>query len=64
MSMSNILSALNKKTKAKNYYFCRDKDQIFNILKSKEVYAQLPKLRVGKSRKIAQYDLNGNLIKI
>lgn len=64
MSMSNILSALNKKTKAKNYYFCRDKDQIFNILKSKEVYAQLPKLRVGESRKIAQYDLNGNLIKI
>lgn len=60
---SNILSALNKKTSAKGFYFSRDKDQIYNILKSKEVYNTLPKLNVGESRQIEQYDLEGNLIK-
>ena len=63
-TQSNIYAALNKKTSAKGFYFLKDKDKIFDILKSKEVYNNLPKLKCGDKRKIAQYDLNGNLIKI
>lgn len=63
ISKSNILSALNKKTMAKNYYFSRN-NNIIDIIKSKEVYNNLPKLKCGERRKIAQYDLLGNEIKI
>lgn len=64
LTQSNIYSALNKKSSAGGYYFLREKDQIYNILKSKEVYNNLPKLRCGEARKIAQYSLDGRLIKI
>lgn len=37
---------------------------MINILKSKELLESLPKLKGNESRKIAQYDLEGNLIKI
>ena len=48
---------------AKNYYFSRN-NNIIDIIKSKEVYNNLPKLKCGERRKIAQYDLLGNEIKI
>lgn len=64
ITKSNLQTALDRKTSAKGYYFTKEKDQIYNILKSKEVYDNLPKLKCGEKRKIAQYDLNGNLIKI
>jgi hypothetical protein len=55
---------LNKKSSANGFYFLKDKTQIQNILKSKEVYNNLPKLKCGEPRKIAQYTLNNKLIKI
>lgn len=61
---SNIISALHKKSLAKKYYFTRDKNEIYNILKTKDVYNTLPKIKPGQPRKIAQYDLNEKLIKI
>ena len=63
-TQANIYSALNKKSSAKGFYFLKDKDKIYDILKSKEVYNTLPKLKCGEKRKIAQYDLDGNLIKV
>lgn len=64
LTESNIYSALNKKSSANGFYFLKDKTQIQNILKSKEVYNNLPKLKCGEPRKIAQYTLNNKLIKI
>ena len=61
---SNVYAALNKKTQAKGYYFLKDKNKMIDILKSKEVYNNLPKLKCGEKRQIAQYDLDGNLIKV
>lgn len=61
---ANVYSALNKKTQAKGFYFLKNKEKMIDILKSKEVYNNLPKLKCGEKRKIAQYDLEGNLIKV
>lgn len=63
-TVSNIYSALNKKSQAKGFYFTRDKEKIHDIIKSREIYNTLPKLNPGNPRKIAQYDLAGNLIKV
>lgn len=51
-------------TSAGGYYFVKDKDKIYDIIKTKELYNTLPKIKPGQCRKIAQYDLDGNLIKV
>ena len=60
ITRSNILSALNKKSSAKGFYFLRDKSKIDNVLESKKFIKSIS----GHRHKIAQYDLNGNLIKV
>lgn len=64
LTYSNIISSLNKKTLAGGFYFTKNKENIIKILKSKEIYNSLPTILPGEKRKIAQYDLENNLIKI
>lgn len=58
---ANLLSGLNKKTMVKTWYFLKDKDKIFDILKSKK---SIPNVAPGTAVQMEQYDLEGNLIKV
>lgn len=64
LTKSNIYTSIDRMTSAGGFYFTKEKDKIYDILKTKELYNQLPKIKPGQCRKIAQYDLDGNLVKI
>lgn len=61
---SNVYTALQRYHLVKGFYFVKDKEEINDVLKSKEIYNTLPDLKPGDKRKMAQYDLDGNLVKI
>jgi hypothetical protein len=64
LSKADINSAISKENNLGDFYFLKDENKIFDVLKSKEVYNCLPKVKIKEPRKIAQYDLDGNLIKV